>query len=220
MNTATTLPTILLTGFEPFGGVAGNPSWDAVQPLDGSVIGGHRVVAQRLPVTFDGAMAQLPRQIARQRPALVLSVGLAGGRSGISLERVAINLDDARIPDNDGAQPRDQPIANHGPAAYFTTLPVKAIRAALLQAGFDCSISHTAGTYVCNHVFYGALHALRRRPGSRAGFIHIPWSPREGVAHPGQPTMEIATVTNALRLALQVAIETDGDIAATGGSEH
>lgn len=216
----TTTPTILLTGFEPFADDALNPSWEAVQPLDGATIAGHRVVARRLPVTFEGALAQLRREIVRLRPAIVLSVGLSGGRSGISLERVAINLDDARIPDNAGAQPLDEPVVAGGPAAYFTTLPVKAMREALQQAGIDCAITHSAGTYVCNHVFYGALHALRRRRGARAGFIHIPWAPQQAADHPGQPTLAIDTVSTALRLALQVAVETHADIAARGGAEH
>ncbi len=132
------------------------------------------------------------------KPALVLCVGQAGGRAQLSLERVAINVDDARIPDNAGACPIDAAIATDGPAAYFTTLPIKAMLAALREAGFPAEVSQTAGTYVCNHVFYGLMHALRHDqsvPGVRGGFIHIPYSPEQAAHHPGAPSLAARYVT-------------------------
>lgn len=212
--------TILLTGFEPFGNEARNPSWDAVRLLDGETVAGHAVVARRLPVSFAGSLPVLQAAIDEIGPALVVCVGLAGGRAQLSLERVAINLDDARIADTDGACPIDVPVAADGPAAYFTTLPIKAMLAALRAAGYPAEVSQTAGTYVCNHVFYGALHALRHRPGVRAGFIHVPYAPEQAARHPGAPSLAVETVGAALRLALRVAVETPVDLRMGAGAEH
>ncbi|HEY1226762.1 MAG TPA: pyroglutamyl-peptidase I, partial [Ramlibacter sp.] len=136
---------ILVTGFDPFGGQPINPSWIAVQALDGLELDGHRVVAAQLPTQFDHSLRALDELIERHRPVLVVCTGQAGGRSAISLERVAINVNDARIPDNAGAQPLDAPVVSDGPAAYFSTLPVKACVAAIREAGVPASVSHTAG---------------------------------------------------------------------------
>ena len=168
------LPTVLLTGFEPFGGEALNPAWEAVRVLQGARIGGHRVETRCLPVVFGAALRSLRKALAGTRPALVVCVGQAGGRAQVSLERVAINLDDARRVDNAGNAPIDAPVVAGGPAAYFTTLPVKRLRAELQRAGIPAELSLTAGTYVCNHVFYGLMHALQRKRGVRGGFVHIP----------------------------------------------
>jgi len=219
-NMSARLPTVLLTGFDAFGGEPVNPSWDAVSRLDGEMISGHRVAAARLPVEFGGALRVLRGEIAELDPALVLCVGQAGGRAQLSLERVAINLDDARIPDNAGASPVDEAIAADGPAAYFSTLPVKAILCELRDAGIPAEISQTAGTYVCNHVFYGLMHALRARPGTRGGFIHIPYSPAQAARHPGAPSLPVDTVAAALRIAVETALETPADIRVSAGAEH
>jgi pyroglutamyl-peptidase len=214
------LPTILLTGFDAFGGEPVNPSWDAVSRLDGEMISGHRVATARLPVEFGGALRVLRDEIAKLEPALVLCVGQAGGRAQLSLERIAINLDDARIPDNAGASPVDQAIVADGPAAYFATLPIKAMLCELRDAGIPAEISQTAGTYVCNHVFYGLMHALRARPGTRGGFIHIPYSPAQAARHPGAPSLPVDTVVAALRIALATALETTADRRIAAGAEH
>lgn len=213
-------PTVLLTGFAPFGGETLNPSRDAVRALHGSRIAGHRVLARELPVTFAGALPALRRAIRDVSPALVLCVGQAGGRAGLSLERVAINLVDARIPDNAGAQPVDVPVVPGGPAAYFATLPLKAMLAALRDAGIPAAVSHSAGTYVCNQVFYGLMHALRRRPRVRAGFLHVPWSPPQAASHPGTPALSVDTVAEGLRIALRAALCTADDLRLPAGSEH
>jgi pyroglutamyl-peptidase len=212
--------TVLLTGFQPFGGEQVNPSWQAVSALQGARIAGHRVVARELPVAFGTSLKALRAALKETQPALVICVGQAGGRAQLSLERVAINVDDARIPDNRGQQPVDMPVIGDGPAAYFTTLPIKAMREALHTAGFPAEISQTAGTYVCNHVFYGLMHALRRQRAVRAGFIHIPYSPAQASAHPGAPSLAVETVTQALREAVRVALATRDDARIAAGAEH
>ena len=213
------LPQVLLTGFAPFGGESVNPSWQAVQALHNEIIAGHRVRTRCLPVEFDAAIDELRRAIRTTRPALVLCVGQAGGRSAMSLERVAINVDDARIPDNAGARPIDRAVVEGGPAAYFTDLPIKAMLVALREARIPAEVSQTAGTFVCNHVFYGLMHALRRRT-ARGGFIHIPYSPGQAAAHPGAPSLEVGIVQEGLRLALHVALTTTTDASVAAGTEH
>jgi pyroglutamyl-peptidase len=210
-----TPPTVLLTGFDPFGGEALNPSWLAVQALQGRRIVGHRVVAAQLPTVFGTAPRQLQDLLKQHRPALVICVGQAGGRAALSLERVAINLDDARIADNATAQPIDTPVVPGGPAAYFTTLPVKAMRAALQRQGIAAEVSQTAGTFVCNHVFYGLMHALATRRGfrrTRGGFVHVPWLPEQGT-----PSMALEDMVAGLRLAIRVALRTHEDLKVSAG---
>ena len=211
MKRTATRPALLLTGFDPFDGAESNPSWDAACALDGRIVGGHRIVARQLPTEFDASLRALRKALRETTPALVVSIGLAGGRTGLSLERVAINVDDARIPDNAGAQPVDASIAARGPAAYFTTLPIKAMLAALQKHGIPAHVSQTAGTYVCNHVFYGLMHALRRRRGVRGGFIHVPDSVRGG--------MPLADIVEGLRIALRVAATTREDVRIAAGAE-
>lgn len=212
-------PTVLLTGFAPFDGEAVNPSWQAVQILHGRHVAGHRIVARQLPVEFGASLKELRAAIRETKPSLVLCVGQAGGRGTMSLERVAINVDDARIPDNAGARPIDTAIVEDGPAAYFTGLPIKAMLAALRDAGIPAEVSQTAGTYVCNHVFYGLMHALRNRR-IRGGFVHIPYSPEQAAHHPGAPSLPVETVVHGLRVALQVALETGVDRKFAAGAEH
>ncbi|MDQ2971755.1 MAG: pyroglutamyl-peptidase I, partial [Pseudomonadota bacterium] len=142
--------TILLTGFTPFAGETINPSWQAARALDGKIIEGHRVVAVELPTTFDGTPALLRRALRSTNPRVAIATGLAGGREGISLERVAINLIDARIPDNAGVQPVDASVIEGAPSAYFSSLPVKAMLAAMQSAGVPAELSFSAGSYVCN----------------------------------------------------------------------
>lgn len=212
-------PTILLTGFEPFGGESVNPSWQVAQSLDGADIAGVRVHALRLPCVFGSAHAALDAALTKQRPTLVLALGQAGGRDGFTVERVAINVDDGRIPDNAGQQPIDEAVVPGGPAAYFASLPIKAMVAALQQAGWPAAVSQTAGTYVCNHVFYGLMHNLRRRRSVRAGFMHLPWLPEQAAAQAGQPSLPLAAQTAGVRVALHAALATSADLRASGGAE-
>lgn len=217
---STRKPVVLLTGFAPFGGESSNPSWDAVQRLAGKSVRGHRIVARCLPTAFGSSLEALRQAIHDTEPALVLCVGQAGGRAQLSLERIAINIDDARIPDNDGARPIDEPVVAGGPAAYFSDLPIKAMLAALREAGIPAEVSQTAGTYVCNHVFYGLMHALRRHPGVRGGFVHIPYSPAQAAQHAGAPSLPVETVAEGLRIALRVALATREDRSLAAGAEH
>ena len=213
-------PTVLLTGFAPFGGDRSNPSWEAVRTLEGARIRGHRVVARCLPVEFGRSLQALRAAIREAKPALVLCVGVAGGRADISIERVAINVDDARIPDNAGASPVDRPVVEDGPAAYFATLPIKAILVALRSAGIPAAVSQTAGTYVCNHVFYGLMHALRRKPKVRGGFIHVPYAPADAASHPGAPSLPVDLAAEALRIALRTVLTHATDRRIAAGAEH
>lgn len=212
--------TVLITGFEPFDGEAVNPSWEVVSRLDNAIIGGCRVVARQLPCVFGEALIELNAAIDSLSPTLVLSVGQAGGRTDISVERVAINVDDARIPDNLGNQPVDTPIVASGPAAWFSSLPIKAIVSALRDAGIPASVSQTAGTFVCNHVMYGLLHKLSGIPEAKGGFIHIPYLPQQAAAHPGAPSMAAETVRQGLELAIATALQVENDIQVTGGATH
>ncbi|MFD0737948.1 pyroglutamyl-peptidase I [Lysobacter koreensis] len=213
------LPGVLLAGFEPFGGETSNPSWDAVRALHGERIASHRVATCCLPCEFGTSLVALRQAIAELQPALVLCVGQAGGRAQLSLERVAINIDDARIADNAGARPIDEPIAADGPAAYFSDLPIKAMLADLRAAGIPAEVSQTAGTYVCNHVFYGLMHALHRS-GVRGGFIHVPFSPAQAAYHPGAASLPIDTVSAGLRIALRSALTHATDLRIAAGAEH
>lgn len=163
---------VLMTGFEPFGGDAVNESWDAVRALPPRP--DVEVVTARLPVTFAGAVDACQRLLALHAPDVVIAVGLAAGTEAIRLERVAVNVVDARIADNDGAAPVDEPVVAGGPAAYFSTLPLKAGLEALRGAGIPAAVSNSAGTYVCNTVFYALQHELAARAGVRSGFVHVP----------------------------------------------
>ncbi len=237
---------VLLTGFDPFDREPVNPSWEAALALDGWQCLGRdtagrsggdvaaTVHARRLPCVFGEALEVLDRAIAELRPTLVLAVGQAGGRSELSIERVAINLDDGRIADNAGHQPIDLPVVADGPAAYFATVPIKAIVRDLRRAGIPASVSNTAGTFVCNHVFYGLMHRLAvaaqaadpeaaagtRNAPVRGGFIHIPFLTEQAARHPGQPSMALATIVDGLRIAIATACSIRYDITETGGQLH
>ncbi|RPE03739.1 pyroglutamyl-peptidase I [Candidatus Pantoea deserta] len=212
---------VLVTAFEPFEGETLNPSWEAVRALDGKAIGGARIVTRQLPVVFSDVLGVLYRAMDEIHPDLILSVGQAGGRSDITVERIGINVDDARIADNAGQQPVDEPIVAGGPAGYFSTLPIKAIVAALRAAGIPASVSQTAGTFTCNRVMYGLLHRLHTEGNRvRGGFIHIPYLPEQAVQHPGAPSMARDNVIQALEIAIRVALETETDVKVAGGATH
>jgi pyroglutamyl-peptidase len=196
--------TVLVTGFEPFGGDARNPSGEIARALDGRTIAGRTVVGAVLPCVFGASVTDLKKHLRAHRSEAVICLGLAGGRAGIPPERVAINLEDAPIADNAGAQPSDRPVVRGRPAAYFSTLPVKAIVAALRESGVPAELSTTAGTFVCNHVFYALMHALRGKRGARGGFIHVPFLPEQ--AGPGQPSLPLAAMIEAAMLAVKAKL--------------
>lgn len=212
---------ILLTGFEPFGGEATNPSWTAVRGASDVLRAeGLEVAAVELPCVFGAALTALDEALAEHRPALVVCAGQAGGRPGISLERVAINCDDARIPDNAGNAPVDEPVLPEAPAAYFGTLPIKAALQELRRRGIPSEVSQTAGTYVCNHVFFGLMHALRRTPDVRGGFIHVPYGPDQVPPGSGLPSMPLEQMTEALAAVVRTALATTTDLKLAAGAIH
>jgi len=206
---------VLLTGFDPFGGSDVNPSWQAVHLLHGRTIVGRQVIGAELPTIFGASLRRLEQLVEQHRPELVLCTGQAGGRAALSLERVAINVDDARIPDNAGAQPVDTPVVAGGPAAYFTGLPIKAMLQALLRQGINAEVSQTAGTFVCNHVFYGLMHMLAqaRWHGVRGGLVHVPFLPEQG-----QPSMRVDEIVAGLALGIEVALTVRQDIRKEAGA--
>lgn len=214
--------TVLLTGFEPFENEPINPSWEAVRALDGERIGDAVVVARQLPCVFGVAIDAMDALLRELKPAVAIAVGQAGGRMEMSVERVAINVDDARIADNAGAQPIDTVIAAQGPAAYFSTLPIKAIARDMRAAGVPAAVSQTAGTFVCNHVFYGLMHCLARPAGAgvRGGFIHIPYLPEQAARHPGQPSMSLEMMIRGIRQAVATTLTTEVDVREQGGQLH
>lgn len=214
---------VLLTGFEPFDGDQLNPSWAVAQALHDEVIGGAQIQALQLPCVFGQAREVLWQALAA--PALsepfdmVLSLGLAGNRHDVTVERIAINVDDARIADNAGHQPVDQPVLADGPPAYWASLPIKRMVAAVQAAGVPASVSQTAGTFVCNHVFYAGAHwRATRQPGLRVGFVHLPLLPEQAVLRPGFSGMALATQVSAVRAALLAAVQAGDDIVAGGGA--
>jgi pyroglutamyl-peptidase len=209
---------VLLTGFDAFGGQLLNPSWLAVQALHGRQVLGHTVVAAQLPTVFGASLRELDALLRQHQPALVICVGQAGGRKALSLERVAINVNDAPLADNAGAQPVDTPVVRDAPVAYFTSLPIKAMLGALQDEGVGAEVSQTAGTFVCNHVFYGLMRALATEPELRhvrGGFVHVPWLPEQGT-----PNMALDEIVRGLHVAVRSALQVRTDAAQGAGSTH
>ncbi|EIV1851666.1 pyroglutamyl-peptidase I [Vibrio vulnificus] len=207
---------ILVTGFEPFGGESLNPSLELVKVLTQKERTNIEIIGCQVPVVRHQSISTVIEAIEQHEPELVFMIGQAAGRTAITPERVAINLDDYRIEDNAGHQPVDEPIIATGPAAYFSTLPVKAITHALQQAGIPCQLSHSAGTFVCNHLFYGIQHYLQARP-IRSGFIHIPLLPEQASAS-NQPSMSLETLARGLEMMIMTCLETEQDTKLTGGT--
>ena len=216
------IKTVLLTGFEPFNGATVNPAWEAVRALEGWSGEDFRVEVRQLPCVFGDANRALAGMVDALHPDVVIAVGQAGGRAEISVERVAINVDDASILDNAGRQPVDQPVHEDGPAAYFATLPIKAMVAAMRKQGLRAGVSQTAGTFVCNHVFYGLMHhAAASGRTMKAGFIHVPYLPEqvEGRAD-APPSMALEEIVAGIRIAVELAVRVERDEALAGGGAH
>ena len=208
----------LVTGFEPFGGERVNPAQEALGHLPPR-LGRVAIGTQILPAVFGASLDALETAVRETNPDIVLCVGLAGGRAALSLERVAINIDDARIPDNKGRQPIDLPVVAGGPPAYFTTLPVKAAVAALREAGLPAIVSNSAGTFVCNHVFYGLMHlAATRGLDLRGGFLHVPYLPSQAARQDGAPSMALEDIVRGIGIVLTVAAARHDDIASADGA--
>jgi pyroglutamyl-peptidase len=213
-------PIALVIGFESFDGQNFNPSQEIALRLDGETIAKHRIVGAVLPTQFAGSVSRLQALLERHDPSLIIAVGLASGRDTISIERVAINLIDARIPDNAGAQPIDEPVLADAPNAYFSTLPIKAMRARLDAAGIPASISCSAGTFVCNQVFFGLAHLLAtRRRRVRGGFIHVPRAAENTTPDEDVASMPLERMIQAIRLCLDTALTVQTDMHYAAGSE-
>ncbi len=196
---------VLVTGFEPFGGEKINPSWEAVKALPDEMAGAE-IVKHCLPVTFRGVREILPRLIVKERPDVVILTGQAGGRPNITIERVAINVMDSEMADNEGFKPEDEPLFEGAPAAYFSTLPIKAIVRALRNARIPASVSNSAGTYVCNAAMFTALHTIGvAGMETRAGFIHVPFSHEQALDKP-RPSMAQKTINKAIEVAVRTSI--------------
>ncbi len=212
---------LLLTGFDPFGGQPINPALEAVK-LVADKVGNVEVVKLEVPTVFYKSIDTVAAAIEKEKPDAVVCVGQAGGRYDITPERVAINVNDARIPDNEGQQPLDGPIFADGETAYFTTLPIKAMVAAIREAGIPASVSNTAGTYVCNHLMYGVLYTLAKKyPGVRGGFIHVPFIPSQTVNRPTPaPSMSVEVIAKGLEAAIKAIGENEEDLKVAEGQTH
>ncbi len=209
---------MLITAFEPFASATCNPSWEAARAVAAEWTGEATVVAVRLPVEFDRATAALHQALDMHQPDVVVALGVAEGRAAITPERIAINVDDARIPDNGGARPVDARVVEGAPDGLFSTLPVKRIVQAVRASGIASELSASAGTFVCNHVFFWLQHALRHAD-ARSGFIHVPASP--DMRHDGTgPTMEQSTITAGIRIAVETTLAHTTDVAVSEGTVH
>ncbi|ASJ08217.1 pyroglutamyl-peptidase I [Thermococcus siculi] len=197
---------VLVTGFEPFGGERMNPSWEAVKALPDE-IAGVTVVKRRLPVTFRGVREILPKLIVGEKPDVVILTGQAGGRPNVTVERVAINVMDSAMEDNEGYKPEDEPVFEGAPVAYLATIPIKAIVKSLREAKIPAAVSNTAGTYVCNAAMFTALHTIAvAGMETRAGFIHVPFSHEQALEKP-RPSMALETIKRAIELAVRTSLE-------------
>ena len=211
---------ILLTAFEPFGGDTVNPAQEAVALIPAEVAGA-QIVKVDVPVVFGKSIETVRQAMARENPDAVLCIGQAGGRIGMTPERVAINVDDGRIPDNEGNQPVDQPVFADGAPAYFATLPVKAMVTAIREAGIPASLSNTAGTYVCNHLMYGVLyHIAKSFPGMKGGFMHVPFLHEQVMNRPGTASLSKADIVRGIEAALEAIVRNGTDTRVAMGETH
>ncbi len=212
---------ILVTGFDPFGGEKINPALETIKRLPDTILGA-QIIKLEIPTVVGKSLAKITEAVEKENPDAVLSIGQAGGRSEITVERVGINIDDCRIPDNEGNQPIDEPVVKGGPAAYFVTIPIKAIVENIKAHNIPASISNTAGTFICNHVCYGVAHlaAARTAAGTpmKSGFIHIPFLPEQVIGKPAlTPSMSLETITSGITHALEAIVKHDSDIKVSGG---
>ena len=212
---------ILVTGFDPFGGEKVNPALEAVKslPLE---IHGAEVHWVAIPTVFYQSAEVLEAEINRYHPDAVLCIGQAGGRASLTPERVAINQDDARIPDNQGNQPIDTSIRLDGQAAYFSTLPIKAMVQAIKEEGLPATVSNTAGTFVCNHLMYQALYLVDKKfPHMRAGFMHIPYMTEQVLNKPNTVSMCLTDIVRGIEAAIGAIVDyKDKDLKLVGGATH
>ncbi len=211
---------ILVTGFDPFGGETVNPALETVKRLP-DTIAGAQIIKLEIPTVCHKSLRVIDEAITRYDPDVILSIGQAGGRPDITVERIGINVDDCRIPDNEGNQPVDEPVFADGPAAYFVTLPIKAMVQRIQGKKIPASVSNTAGTFVCNHVTYGVCHLTATKyPGKRSGFIHIPYLPEQAVDKKSMPSMSREMLLEGITAAIEAIVDTKEDLKVTGGATH
>ena len=210
---------VLITGFAPFGGEKINPSNEAVKMLP-TKIDDAVIIKKELPVVFMKSINILDKYIKEYDPDIIICVGQAGGRPGLTVERVGINIDDARIPDNDKFQPIDEKIFKDGANAYFANIPIKAIVQEMQKNGIPASVSNTAGTYVCNHVMYGLLYLINKNyKEKKGGFIHVPYIPQQVVSK-AKPSMSLSDISKGLEIAIKASLKYNKDLEISGGKEH
>lgn len=212
---------ILVTGFDPFGGEKINPALETIKRLPDTILGA-QIIKLEIPTVVGKSLAKIKEAVEKENPDAVLSIGQAGGRSEITVERVGINIDDCRIPDNEGNQPIDEPVVKGGPAAYFVTVPIKAIVENIKAHNIPASISNTAGTFICNHVCYGVAHLAAARTAAgkpmKSGFIHIPFLPEQVIGKPAlTPSMSLETIVSGITHALEAIVKHGSDIKVSGG---
>lgn len=208
---------ILVTGFTPFGGEEINPSYEAVKKLNKNILGA-KVITTQVPTVFRKSIDVLEKIIEDEKPDVVICVGQAGGRFEISVERIAINIDDASIEDNEGNMPIDEVIYDDGKNAYFSSLPIKAMVKKMKENNIPATVSNTAGTFVCNHIMYGLLHMIDKKyPDIKGGFIHVPFTTEQIIDKRKSPSMTIEQIVKGLTLAVEAIIENKVDIKMVGG---
>ncbi|MGX4686150.1 pyroglutamyl-peptidase I [Vagococcus sp. JNUCC 83] len=213
---------ILVTGFDPFGGESTNPALEAVKKLPNTILDAE-IIKLEIPTVFVKSADVVKEAILIHQPDVVVNIGQAGGRFSVTPERVAINVDDARIPDNEGNQPIDELIQKDGQSAYFTQLPVKAMVNAMKEAGLPGAVSNTAGTFVCNHIMYQVQYMIDKEfPKMKGGFIHVPFIPSQVVDKPNLPSMSLDDIVRSLEKALEaiVLFNNKEDIRTIGGETH
>lgn len=211
---------ILITGFDPFEGEPVNPALEAVKLMKDEIAGA-KIIKLEIPTVFRKSVEKIHEMMKAEQPDVVLSIGQAGGRFGVTPERVAINVDDACIKDNEGNQPVDTPIFTDGEAAYFSNLPVKAMVEAIKNKGLPSTLSNSAGTFVCNHVMYSVLYYIHKEfPNVRGGFIHVPFITDQVVTKPNVASMALADITEALEAAVEAIVKNQKGIHAIGGEIH
>lgn len=196
---------VLITGFDPFGGEKINPAWEAVKRI--SEMEEVDLVKLQIPTSFQKAAEKVILKIEEENPDIIICVGQAGGSYEVLAERVAINIADGRIADNDGYQPVDEIIQENGENAYFSSLEIKKIVLKLKEAGIPAAVSNSAGTYVCNYVLYSVLHYIQeKKKNTKAGFIHLPYLPEQVLDKRETPYMELSTMVKALELVVKTCI--------------
>jgi pyroglutamyl-peptidase len=211
---------VLITGFDPFGGEKMNPSFEAVKQvrIQNQEI---EIIKLEVPTVFYKAMKTIEEEIEKSRPDIVICTGQAGGRTDITIERIGINVIDARIPDNEGQQPIDEKIDANGEDGYFSNLPVKAMVRSLKNNDIPASVSNTAGTFVCNYLLYGVMHLVKTKyPEMRAGFIHVPFLPEQVTDKKNMPSMSMEMMSKAFEIAIETAATTEVDVKEIGGTLH